>query len=99
MVTMPRHIVVWGCFTPLIFALCESTSLLGARDIKVGNMGSVFFSYPCLNILVSRFFCLYMLIGIIISSADHDTERIAEHCKHYIVCFKYGVRIPFFWWR
>ncbi len=58
-----------------------------------------------LNIAYSISFCNrvclispYMLIGIIINSADHDTERITEHCRLHNVCFKYGVRIPFNWW-
>ena len=63
------------------------------------DVGSDSGGASCLNVSVRSFWGLDMLIGIIIGSVDYDTERVTEHCKVYILCFKYGVRIPFIWWR
>lgn len=89
-----RILIPPGSLPPIVGDCGKTTPLLGAANVQVGHDLAIYIHDPCTYLGIGRFVRLPSGLCIVVIDFDHNSKKAIRHG-----CDRYGVRIPYIWWR
>ena len=77
-----------------VFDGLQPTPLFGAADVQVGHDLAIYIHDPCAYLCIGRFVRLPSGLSVMVIDFDNHSKKTIRHW-----CDRYGVRIPYIWWR